>query len=340
MILNSIAILAGFLAVLRLAGGLVLLLGLVARWNGRKSVPDHKRADDRFYLFLLLAGLVLALNILSWPLLYLVLQSYVPEFPGVMCIYGVTRVGAGSTGPARHLPGLLAFLQVVKPALVFASGAWFTLYALNRRCDSSPLLGRLVVLLVPISVLITADAVAEIAYLGIPKVEDVPTAGCCVAPEEPEDRYVPKALTADADRGHLALAFYAGSVALALAVLAASRVRRGPTPGTLAALFAGASGLTLIGGVFAVDVAAPALLGLPDHHCVYDLLPRVPEAVLAATLFIAGGFSLGWAWLAALLGRHAEAAIHLPAVVSGLLRFSLWCYLISVPMVAVELALA
>jgi hypothetical protein len=340
MILNSFAILAGFLALLRLAGGLVLLLALVARRHERKSLPVHKLADDRFYLLLLLAVVVLALNVLSWPLLYFVLQSYVPEFPGVMCIYGVTRVGAGSTGPARHLPGLVAFLQVAKPTLVFASGAWFTLYALNRRCDSSPLLTRLVVLLVPIGVLVAADAVAELAYLGIPKVEDVPTAGCCVAPEYSEDRFVPKALTADGDRGRLTFAFFGGSVALALAVLAASRLHHGPTPRTLAVLFAGATGLTVIGGVFAVDVAAPALLGLPDHHCVYDLLPRVPEAVLAATLFVAGGFSLGWAWLASLLGRHPEAALYLPAVVNGLLRFSLWCYLVSVPMVAVELALA
>ena len=55
------------------------------------------------------------LGLASWPLLYLLLQSYVPEWPDVMCIYGVTRVGAGSVGASRFLPGLVTALQVLKP---------------------------------------------------------------------------------------------------------------------------------------------------------------------------------------------------------------------------------
>jgi len=93
-------------------------------------------------------------------------------------------------------------------------------------------------------------------------------------------------------------------------------------------------------GLFAREVAAPKLLGLPDHKCLYDLLPSVPEAVVAATLYATGGFSLGWAWVTTLLGRHPDTVAHLPRCVNGLLRFALWCYTVSVPMVAIELALA
>jgi hypothetical protein len=340
MILNSYTLLAGFVAVLRLVGGLLMILGVAAWWCRRRSALDRDRVDDRFYLLLLLVVLVLGLNLLSWPILYLLLESYVPEFPGVMCIYGVTRVGAGSTGPARHLPGLLAFLQLAKPALVFVGGAWFSLYALNRRCNTSPLLPRLLVLLGPIGLLTIADAGAELAYLSIPKTEDVPAAGCCVATEVEPDRYAPKVLSADSDRDRLTIAFYGGSGALVLAMWAAGQRLGGASSRVLALLCAAAGGVSVIAGVFAQDVAAPKLLGLPDHHCVYDLLPRVPEAVVAATLFLAGGFSLGWAWLTARVGRHPETAPHLPGAVNRLRRFALWCYLVSVPMTAVELALA
>lgn len=338
MILNTFAVLTGFLAVLRLLGGVGMVVG-VAGWRRRPSSVDHDAGTDRFYFLLMLVVVVLGLNLLSWPLLYLTLQSYVSEFPGVMCIYGVTRVGTGSSGPARHLPALLTFLQVVKPALVFAGGAWFSLYGLNRRCETSPLLSRLVLLAGPIAVLTIADAGAEIAYLSIPKTENAPAAGCCVADTDAA-RSQPKALTAESDRGRLTGAFYLGSAVLAVAVGVTTRVGRRPAVRTLAVLCAAAAGLAAIAGVFAVDVAAPRLLGLPDHHCVYDLLPRVPEAVLAATLFVAGGFSLGWALVLAQLGRHPETAAHLPGSLARLLRFALWCYLVSVPMVAVELALA
>src|SRR3712207_8430081 len=44
-------------------------------------------------------------------------------------------------------------------------------------------------------------------------------------------------------------------------------------------------------GLFLVEEAAPALLGLPYHHCPYDLIPQAPEAVVAVGLFLAGCFS-------------------------------------------------
>jgi hypothetical protein len=315
-----------------------MLLGMVG-WRLRSPTVEHDVDSDRFYLLLMLVVGVLGLNLLSWPLLYLTLQSFVSEFPGVMCIYGVTRIGTGSTGPARHLPALLTFLQVAKPVLGFAGGAWFSLYGLNRRCETSPLRSRLMALVGPIAILTIADAGAEIAYLSIPKTENVPVVGCCVA-DAGADRSQPKALTAESDRGPLTGAFYLGSAILALAIWVTGRSGRRPAVRVLPLLCAAAAGLTVIAGAFAVDVAAPKLLGLPDHHCVYDLLPRVPEAVVAATLFIAGGFSLGWAWVLARLGRHPATAALLPVSLARLLRFALWCYLVSVPMVAVELALA
>src|SRR5689334_1488425 len=111
MILNANAVLDAFVGLLRLGLGLlVLALGIAAwrTWRGRADVPEERKAlEDRCYLLFLMGGFLLCLNVAAWPIFYLLLQSYVPEWPGVMCIYGVTRIGSGSLGASRFLPPLV-----------------------------------------------------------------------------------------------------------------------------------------------------------------------------------------------------------------------------------------
>src|SRR5205823_540731 len=87
MILNTYAVLDAFLSLLRLGLGLLVLgLGLSVWVAWLRSAPggeNRKALEDRCYLLFLLAGLLLALNVVSWPIMYLLLQSYVPEWPGV-----------------------------------------------------------------------------------------------------------------------------------------------------------------------------------------------------------------------------------------------------------------
>jgi hypothetical protein len=346
MILNTSAVLLAFVAVLRLLLGLLVLgLGAAAWWaRGRAQTPEARTAlEDRCYLVFLLALLLLGLNLVSWPLLYLLLQSYVPEWPGVMCIYGVTQIGKGSLGPSRFLPDLLRFLQLTKPALVFAGGAWFVLYLLNRRTRTAPLLNRLFVVLLPLGLLAVADATAELGYVAIPKKEVFASAGCCVgaADEGGAARFVPPVLVGDAGRPYLYAGYYGANLGLLLALGAATR-RPLAAPGALGlAGFLIADLLVLAtSGVFLVEVAAPHLLHLPFHHCAYDLVSDVPEAVVAVTLFLAGCFFLGWACVARWFGRCRETEPFLPGTVRGLLRLSLWGFLASLAMLSLEMALA
>jgi hypothetical protein len=183
MILNAYAVLDVFLSLLRLGLGLLVVgLALVGGWAWLRRTPaaeDRKTVEDRCYLLFLLAHLLLWVNLASWPILYLLLQSYVPEWPGTMCIYGVTRIGTGSLGVTRWLPVLLATLQVMKPALVFVSGAWLVLYLINRGTRTAPLTGRVLVALLVCGLLAVGDAATEITYLAISKKRDVPQVGCC-----------------------------------------------------------------------------------------------------------------------------------------------------------------
>src|SRR5262245_13206375 len=341
MILNTYAVLLAFVGVLRLLLG-VLVIGLGARaWygSGRAIAPEGRDAlEDRGHLVLMLALLLLVLNLVSWPLLYLLLESYVTEWPGVMCVYGVTQVGEGSMGPSRHLPLLLRGLQLSKPALVFLGGAWFVLHALNRRTPGAALLPRLFLLLVPLGLLAAADATAELAYLGIPKKEEFPTSGCCTAEED--TRFLPDG-GGQLPAPWLFAAFYGVNLALVV-VLSLSTWRPGRPPGSLGLgllVLGGVAGLA-VSGRFLVEIAAPALLGLPYHRCAYDLIPRVPEAVIAVTMYVGGCFFLGWAGVARWLGHGPQTEAMLPKVVWVLLRLSLSAYLASLVMLSLELVLA
>ena len=181
MILNAFAILDGFVSLLRLVlGGVVLVQGFLAwREAGDRSTQDVDHLQNRCHLVFLLAGLLLVLDVLSWPIFYLLLQSYVPQWPEVMCIYGVTRIGTGSINSSRFLPSIVTALEVARPLLILLSGTWFVLYLVNRASPTAPLTRRVLTIVLLAAGLGSAVSVGELLYLGIPKREVFPTAGCC-----------------------------------------------------------------------------------------------------------------------------------------------------------------
>lgn len=331
MILNPYAILDAFLTLFRFGLGFLVLLLAFSLWRQSHSLSPEARThlENRCYLAFSLAGLLLFLNLASWPLLYLLLQSYVPEWPRVMCIYGVTRVGTGSLGPGRFLPALLVTLQVLKPALVFASGAWMTLYLANRHTPHSPLLSRVLVALLAVGLLAVADATTEAAYLILPKKEEFHSAGCCTAVFD-DNRNVPAAILPN-DRPLVWTAYYLFNAVLIVNLYL--NVRQGIA--CLGLLLCGAILTTVASAVFLLDVAAPTLLRLPHHHCPYDLITRAPEAVVAIVSFLAATLAVGWAWIA---GRFADCAPHVD-LIHKLQVLALFGYLGSITMITIGLAL-
>jgi hypothetical protein len=350
MILNSYAVLTAFVAAVRVLLALAVLglaLGEVRAWRRRLSWPrdvanEQDVAEQHSYLVFLLVILLVALNLVSWPLLYLLLQSYVPAWPGVMCIYGVTQVGAGSIGPSGWLPTLLGVLEWSKPALVFAGGAWFVLYALNRQTVSGALLPRLFAALPVVAVLALADAAVELTYLVIPKIDVLPSSGCCTTlTGDGWTSWFTAGSDVETGRPWLWLAYYGGNLAL-IAALFGTAFGRGVIPGgwRLAGLLAGGLAVAVVSGVFLAEVAAPTLLRLPFHRCVYDLVPQAPEAILAVGLFVAGCFLLGWAGVAYVWGRTPETGQLVDDAVRRMLRLSAWTLLAWLLMLSLEMGLA
>jgi hypothetical protein len=344
MILNGYTLLDLFVTLLRLGLALVVIGLAFAAWRGRRraDTPEARGIlEDRLYLLFALALLLLVVNLASWPLLYLLLESYIPEWPGVMCIYGVMQVGAGSLGPARFLPGLALALQVLKPALVFLSGAWMMLYLANRRTTNAPLMTRLLLVLLGLGVLAGIDAGVEAAYLVIPKKEVFLATGCCTATLDTDPgRFLPAVLVGATSRPWLAAGCYLINGALILALFASIHTRSAPLPRPgLALLLIGAVVALPVSAVFLKEVAAPILLRLPHHHCPYDLIPQAPESILAVASFACGTFAVGWACVAGWFARCPETLPFLGELVRKVLVVGLFGYLGAVVMLTIELAL-
>ena len=138
----------------------------------------------------------------------------------------------------------------------------------------------------------------------------------------------------------LTMVYVVLGVCLVLGTAVAARLcRRGLPRGVLATLLVAAALAVAVNGVFLVEVAAPRLIRLPYHHCPYDLVPRAPESLLAIALFFGGTFAVGWACVAAWLGNVPGAAALLPRTAGRLLHVAALCYLWSLVMTCLELAL-
>jgi len=305
VIVNAFSVVAAFAAVLRIAlGALVVVIAVRAL---------RRPADEaRFHLLVVLAATLLGLGVASWPLYYLVLQSYVLEWPGVMCIQGVTQIGNASVGLPAQLPRLVAALELLKPAVVFVAGVWLVLHLVHRARRTGALAGRVLVALLAFGLLASLDGSAEAAYLWIPKKENVLATGCCspgptaavFASTGPAAFAAPEA----EDAPSLVPFFALAAVVVLLSTAALRRLRSGAGTGAWLPLSLLAAAASLpVGAAFLVTTAAPAFLRLPYHECGYCLIASAPESLAGIALFCAGAFAVGWACVARWLGGAGRA---------------------------------
>lgn len=346
MLLNGYTVLSVFLCVTRLLIAVaVVAVGLSVRRMLKHSsgIDQQQTIENRGYLLFLSASVLIALNVVSWPVLYLVLQSYVREWPAIMCIYGVTKIGAGTIGASRFLPALVTTLQWTKPLVVFVSGAGFVLYLINRRTPSGPILNRVLLALLLTGGVTVADSLVEIGYLTIPKSEVRVAGGCCTTTLEAvtqASKFTPGLRVPESQRPYLIAACYALNLAvMAGLLLNVLQPRRGNGPLTWL-LYAGALLSIPVSLLYLVEIAAPAILGLPFHHCAYDLISVAPESTLAVGLFLLGCFSVGWSWVAGRFGRCDQTQGFLQEHVARLRFIAMYGYAGAMLLISIEVLLA
>ena len=347
LILNGYTVLSVFVCLLRFVLGLVVASAGLSVWRQARRKRTTSQSDSlehRSYRMIVSAGILIGLNVVSWPILYLLLQSYVSEWPSAMCIYGVTQVGAGSLGASRFLPGLLIGLQWMRPFLLFVGGTGFVLYLINRRTQSAPLASRVLLVFLLTGIFSVVDAAVEGAYLLIPKSELRLAGGCCtnrLESVQQDSKFTPTGRVSEQLQPILTATYFTLNVVeialllshLTLGFVQIRRVIR------FSSLTIGVS-LIPLNLLFFIEVAAPKILGLPFHRCLYDLISVAPESVVGLVLFVLGCFGLGWSYLAEKLGSCEETRSFLQDDVSKLMFIALFGYTGSTLLFSLELCLA
>jgi hypothetical protein len=286
------------LVLLVIGAGSTLLLRLREK---EQAGREHETSlENRLYLVFLLVAAALLCRGLSWPLFYLMLQSFIPDVPGAMCIFGTTQV----------MPALIRSLEVLKPILFFLIGAWFIVYGIDRSTKAYSLTSRKFLFFWALCSLAGLDAIGDMALAITYAPPGIPVTCCTVIGDIqfPVARIKTPAILGT-QGGELGTAFYhaihlftAGIVAVLLLTRRWDASRKGHAGALWLSLLLGAGGI-VITCIAMIDRIGPTLMTLPHHHCPYCLLQYVPVSIAFLCLELLGGFSLGWAFIAGTLGR-------------------------------------
>jgi len=329
MILNPFALTAlfvGAISLLLIAASVVSAFYFSRRMKQSDSVDERAAAKDGIHLSFLLIATAFILRLASWPLFYIVLQSYVPLIPGAMCIFGVTQVR----------PGFTLFLEIVKPAAFFLIGGWLILYRLDLALKTRPLVQNVLRFLTVVSLVAAVDAAAELAFLLSFSPPGV-AVSCCTAVTDmafAAAKLNPDALYGGARVSVIVATYYGSSIGLLL-LLGFLLVRRSSSLVSLPplALTAGMAGF----GIFIAYAAyreylGPQMMGLPDHHCLYCLFQYQPLSLIIVGLFLPGSFLAMWPLLLRCLAPSGRTAERLAALNRSLYRSAWICLAIALLM--------
>ena len=317
--------------------GSVLSLKVRGGWARCGAVPmQHNGLQSRIHFVLFVASTVLVLRLLSYPLFYATLQSFVEDVEGAMCIYGVTQLS----------PKLFMFMEITKPVVFFLVGQWLILHYLTRQNRTQSMVNRKIVLLLGVNLLVLLDSVGGlILFLGIDF--HIPVTCCTINTDSP---YRVSAIFSRYLLGHryqqfLLPAYYLSNLFILGLVgyffrrkkLEAKETRRTRSVGVVFFL----SLINLILGSLAVaEVIGPRLMDLPYHHCLYCLLQYVPDSSLIVGLLMLGTFGFGWAFGLEMMVGISGTVKNLSRYVQNLYGFSFLCLTLSVVMVSLHLLLA
>lgn len=315
MIINAFAVIALFVALLTVLLSVLLAVSSVRiymSWGDVRLMEERIAIENRSYLLLNIAVAVLFVRLLSWPFFYVTLQSFVPDVPGAMCIFGVTQVK----------PYLSSIVQIFKPSVSFAIGGWMLLNHLDRTTETAPLFKRKFLFLFIVSILIFADSGLDLFYLTGFRVSN-PVA-CCTTLFDLPERMTASVSVSILGEGYerylLPLYYLSGLSFIVLHLISYHRISlKGSS--TLRFTVTGAV-IALTNAVITIftmfEVIAPRVMHLPYHHCIYCMWQYVPTSILVTALFIIGTFSPGWALILDIAGRHDETATTLERYLKGL----------------------
>src|SRR3989339_1426869 len=340
MIVNIYTLIMLFVAIFSLSlGGFLFLLTIKTLLSFKTTVPleDKSKFERKGYLVFLLACVTLSIRMIVWPWFYFMLQSFVSEVPGAMCMFGVTQI----------LPSTVTFLQIIKPISFFTMGGWLLCYYVDKSTPTTPLARKNLLFLLIVCGVLLADGIVDIYY--VIRMKPLMSVSCCATffdvPLRPS-AMIPQAIFGKDFQKILFIVYYVTNIiliALLFTSLSKKWVSLGSTPRKLILYSQGVLGVINIPVVIYtfIENIAPRLMQLPYHHCIYCFIGNgmVPVASIMLGLFVIGTFAIGWKGILRLICKNGEAQLITEQLLLKVNNLSAFCLLASVIMVTIHLIL-
>ncbi|MDR4508095.1 MAG: hypothetical protein MRJ65_07655 [Candidatus Brocadiaceae bacterium] len=337
MIVNIYTLITLFLALVSHSLGWFLFyytIKTVRSFTVFESAEKRNTFEQKGYLIFLIACVVLSIRMFSWPWFYLMLQSLVPEVPGAMCMFGVTRI----------LPTTVLFLQIIKPISFFFIGGWLLCYYIDKSIPTTPFKRKILYYLLPICVLLLVDSSMEISY--VLRMKPMISVSCCATyfdvPLRPS-AMIPQSLFGKHYQKTLYVLYYFTNIILII-FLALTLSKKGMIS-YRKYLYYGLAMIAILNipiVIFAFsEIIAPRLMQLPYHHCLYCFIGNgiVPDAPIIFGLFILGTFAIGWMGILRFVCRNTKSQTVTNLVFVKIINLSFFCFLASLLMVTIHLFL-
>jgi len=340
MIVNIYTLIMLFVAIFSLSlGGFLFLLTIKTLLSFKTTVPleDKSKFERKGYLVFLLACVTLSVRMIVWPWFYFMLQSFVSEVPGAMCMFGVTQI----------LPSTVTFLQIIKPISFFIMGGWLLCYYVDKSTPTAPLARKNLLFLLIVCGVLLADGIGDIYY--VIRMKPLMSVSCCATffdvPLRPS-AMIPQAIFGRNFQKILFILYYLSNIILIILLLTGiSRKWESLTPKyRMIILYSQyAIGIINIPVVIytIIENIAPKLMQLPYHHCIYCFMGNgmVPDAPIMLGLFVIGTFAIGWMGILRLLCKNGEARLITERLLLKGNNVSAFCFLASIIMVTIHLIL-
>ncbi|MCK6467244.1 MAG: hypothetical protein L6Q53_03480 [Candidatus Brocadia sinica] len=340
MIVNIYTLIMLFVAFLSLfLGGFLFYAALKMFLGSEPMIPLETKGkfEQRGYLVFLVACVMLSVRMLAWPWFYFMLQSFVSEVPGAMCMFGVTQI----------LPSMVTFLQIIKPISFFMMGGWLLCYYLDKSIPTTPLVRKNVLLLLIVCSILLADSIADIYY--VLRMKPLMSISCCATffdvPLRPL-AMIPQAIFGRHFQKILFIVYYLTNIILiALLWIPLSKKWLSLAPLYKKIILYGQAVIGVINipvVIYAfIENIAPRLMQLPYHHCIYCFMGNgmVPDAPIMLGLFAIGTFAIGWIGILRLFCMVTETQIVTERLLVKVHSLSAFCLLASIMMVTIHLIL-
>lgn len=306
---------------------------------GSEPIPLETKSkfEQKGYLIFLLACVVLSVKTLAWPWFYFMLQSFVYEVPGAMCMFGVTQI----------LPSTVIFLQIIKPISFFIMGGWLLCYYIDKSTPTAPLTRKNLFFLLIVCSVLLADSIADIYY--VIRMKPLMSVSCCATffdvPLRPS-AMIPQAIFGRHFQKILFIVYYLTNIILiVLLCIPLSKKWLSMVPLYRKIILygqavVGAINIPVVIYAF-IENIVPRLMQLPYHHCIYCFMGNglVPDAPVMLGLFVIGTFAIGWMGILRLFCIATETQMVTERVLVKVNSLSAFCLLGSIIMVTIHLIL-